>query len=83
MSKKNKKEKKNLRGGINIKSYLKDSMALFCAGAVSAGAGFGTAKAIDVGVDAYKKYKATEMVKKHWYSRPVEVYCRNGQPVNK
>ena len=83
MAKKNKKEKKILRGGFNLKSYMKDSMALFCAGAVSAGAGFGTAKAIDAGVDAYKRYNATEMVKKHWYSRPVEVYCRNGQPVNK
>lgn len=87
MANKNNKDKKERKGGkkmnFNLKSYMKDSVALFCAGAVGAGAGFGTAKAIDAGVDAYKKYNATELVKKHWWSRPIEVYCRNGQPVNK
>lgn len=81
MAKKNKKEKK-MKGG-KVRKYLGDTMALFCAGAVGAGAGVGVTKGIDIGVDAYKKYNATELVKKHWWSKPVEVYCRNGQPVNK
>lgn len=36
----------------------------------------------EAGNSVYHYYTDTEMVKPHWWSKPVEVYCRNGEPVN-
>lgn len=66
-----------------VKGAVGDSISLICAGALGGAAGIATVKGIDYGMDTYKKYTATEMVKKHFWSRPVEVYVRNGQPVRK
>lgn len=72
---------KNNNFGGKVSSFMKDSIALICAAGIGAGAAVGTTTAIDAGISAYEKYNETEMVKKHFWSRPVEVYVRNGKPV--
>lgn len=55
--------------------------------AVGTTAGVGLAVTVVGGAEAgkatYHYFTDTEMYKKHFWSRPIEVYCRNGQPVNK
>lgn len=66
-----------------IKSFTKQTVALIAAGGIGVGAAAGTAALFDAGKDAYDRYNATEIRKDHFWSKGVEVYCRNGQPVKK
>jgi len=66
-----------------IKSFAKQTVALIAAGGIGVGAGMGTAAMFDMGKNAYDRHNATEIRKDHFWSKGVEVYCRNGQPVSK
>lgn len=66
-----------------VKSFAKQTVALIAAGGIGIGAAAGTSALFDASKDYYDKYNATEIRKDHFWSKGVEVYCRNGQPVNK